>query len=259
MSSSESDTSSSGSESESDRVQPRDEVDEDQDVSSSSDEESDTLRPNVGGKQPPGTSTLNEDDGEDASESEHENNDAEESESSGSEEENEEEQVELVPVEMPGWQPRTFGKEEQNEGEEELGTGNATDDDGSGQEEDETLLPESGKKRSRELLYLDPDEQDPFLVGKSNREWKRPNIEKVGPSDVLERVRSFLPQMEAANEEMQEQIDLGADFNIEATDEDQRYIEMDLTLGILEAQDNLEQSTPEGDESIEKKTLIEEL
>lgn len=43
---------------------------------------------------------------------------------------------------------------------------------------------------------------------------------------VLSRVQDFLPQLQQANEELQEKIAEGQDFNIEGISDDQPYIEM---------------------------------
>jgi len=121
------------------------------------------------------------------------------------------------------------------------------------------------KKRSNELLYLDPEEQDPFLVNKSNRSWKKPQIGKVGPSEVLERVKQFLPQFEASNEEIHNQINAGANVDIEALQDEQQYIEMNLALGLLEDEENNNDNIniSNGDENsapnIDAKKLIQML
>ncbi|KAK7878914.1 hypothetical protein WMY93_030848 [Mugilogobius chulae] len=60
----------------------------------------------------------------------------------------------------------------------------------------------------------------------------RPQIERVPRSSVLERLQSFLPQMAAANQKLQREIEAGSaeHFDIENVDEAQRVIEMDVAL-----------------------------
>ncbi|RPA95219.1 hypothetical protein L873DRAFT_1557377, partial [Choiromyces venosus 120613-1] len=56
-------------------------------------------------------------------------------------------------------------------------------------------------------------------------------------SDLMSRLNAFLPAMEAANKDLQAEIEAGTveKRNIEALDgEEERYIEMNLGLGVLE-------------------------
>jgi len=138
---------------------------------------------------------------------------------------------------------------------------NVSNDDSFDFGEENAVQETESKKRSNELLYLDPEEQDPFLIGKSNRPWKKPSIGKVEPSDILERVKQFLPQFEAANEDLQSQVDAGVSFDIEQLqNDDQPYIEMNLALGVLD-EDSEVKSPPDGKASqpSENKKLIEML
>ena len=43
---------------------------------------------------------------------------------------------------------------------------------------------------------------------------------------VLDKVRSFLPQLEAANVDLQEKITAGDNVDLESVQDDERYIEM---------------------------------
>ncbi|CAG8943127.1 unnamed protein product [Penicillium salamii] len=71
-----------------------------------------------------------------------------------------------------------------------------------------------------------------------------------GGSGLMSRLNAFLPQMKIANEDLQRQIDAGnaGDLvldNAEANGE--RYIEMDLGLGVLEEKRDGESSSEESD------------
>jgi len=120
--------------------------------------------------------------------------------------------------------------------------------------EEEQENPKKKIKRSAELLYMDPEDQEEnsvFLVNRANRSWKRPAITKLEQSGVLSRVKDFLPQLHAANDELEQQIISGKDFNIENLASEEEYIEMSLALGVLEEPNN------EGEELSSNKPLIE--
>jgi len=121
-------------------------------------------------------------------------------------------------------------------------------------EEEQEENPKKKIKRSAELLYMDPEDQEEnsvFLVNRANRSWKRPAITKVDQSGALSRVKDFLPQLHAANDELEQQIISGKDFNIENLASEEEYIEMSLALGVLEEPNN------EGEELSSNKPLIE--
>jgi len=69
---------------------------------------------------------------------------------------------------------------------------------------------------------------------------KKPGIQRVGRSNVLESVKKFLPQLKTANEDLDKslQTEGGGDrFNIEKLEDGHRqHIRMDLYLGVLEEQ-----------------------
>ncbi|CAG7992779.1 unnamed protein product [Penicillium salamii] len=79
----------------------------------------------------------------------------------------------------------------------------------------------------------------------------KPRIRRFkGGSGLMSRLNAFLPQMKTANEDLQRQIDAGnaGDLvldNAEANGE--RYIEMDLGLGVLEEKRDGESSSEESD------------
>lgn len=107
-------------------------------------------------------------------------------------------------------------------------------------------------KVSKELLYLDPAEEDSiFLINKANRSWKKPPIGKVPASKVLSQVQQFLPKIQAANAQLAKKIAQGEEqqVNLEhIEDENSPFIEMNLSLGVLEEQSAKEEP---------KKPLIE--
>ena len=61
---------------------------------------------------------------------------------------------------------------------------------------------------------------------------KRPNIgEFPKTSDTLVKVKSFLPQLKKADQELQKQIERGENVNIEDVNHDDKYVEMNV--GVL--------------------------
>ncbi|XP_030829217.1 uncharacterized protein C12orf45 homolog [Strongylocentrotus purpuratus] len=100
---------------------------------------------------------------------------------------------------------------------------------------------------SQELLNIgEKNIQDSLLIKKS-----KPF--KMGPSSVLGRVKSFLPQMEVANKQLEEKIADGAmeDLDIENVDDcEGPIIEMNLALCAHdENSDDEEEEESEEDES----------
>ncbi|KAL6069195.1 NET domain-containing protein [Balamuthia mandrillaris] len=87
---------------------------------------------------------------------------------------------------------------------------------------------------SKELLYLSGEEESPFFIadGKDRVLPRPPQITKPPPSSVLSRVKSFLPQLQQANETLKQEMEIkpAAEFDIENVDESQPYIEMNLTI-----------------------------
>ncbi|KAJ5361226.1 hypothetical protein N7541_002070 [Penicillium brevicompactum] len=81
----------------------------------------------------------------------------------------------------------------------------------------------------------------------------KPRIHRFkGDSDIMSRLNAFLPQMKTANEDLQKQIDAGnaGDLVLDNADGNgERYIEMDLGLGVLEEKrdgDSSDESEDEG-------------
>ncbi|XP_020779320.1 uncharacterized protein C12orf45 homolog [Boleophthalmus pectinirostris] len=66
-----------------------------------------------------------------------------------------------------------------------------------------------------------------------------PQTERVPRSSVLDRLQSFLPQMAAANQKLQREMEAGSaeQFDIENVDEAPRVIEMDVALVELDGSD----------------------
>ncbi|CAO2655127.1 Nn.00g101910.m01.CDS01 [Neocucurbitaria sp. VM-36] len=101
-------------------------------------------------------------------------------------------------------------------------------------------------------MELEDQEQDGVVNLRANR-GKKPVMklgqEELGP-DIRGFLKDFLPQLKAANEELEAQRRAGTLKTVEAAgDEDrEQYIEMDLGLGVLEAKD------PNADDSTESDT-----
>jgi len=76
------------------------------------------------------------------------------------------------------------------------------------------------------------------LQAPSNQPTNRPNIGPVPPSSVLDRLKQFIPRIQEANQELEQQLQGSnpRDFDIEGVEEGQEggYIEMDLTCGLLD-------------------------
>ncbi|KAG0125861.1 hypothetical protein HOY82DRAFT_581238 [Tuber indicum] len=86
---------------------------------------------------------------------------------------------------------------------------------------------------------------------------KKPRMAAVDtPSDLMSRLDAFLPAMEAANKDLQAEVEDGTigKRNIEVLDvEEERYIEMNLGLGVLEGKRDGSVSEPSGSGSGESE------
>lgn len=83
----------------------------------------------------------------------------------------------------------------------------------------------SGTSRSDELLNVGRKVEDPLLI-------TREKPFKLPPPSALSRVRSFLPQLQKANEDLEARISSGKqeDWNIENVANEEPFIEMNLAL-----------------------------
>ncbi|KAF1846881.1 uncharacterized protein K460DRAFT_278184 [Cucurbitaria berberidis CBS 394.84] len=88
---------------------------------------------------------------------------------------------------------------------------------------------------------MEDQTQDGVVNLRANR-GKKPVMkldkEEMGP-DIRDFLKEFLPQLKAANEELEAQKKAGTLKSLEATEDEneEQYIEMDLGLGVLEAKD----------------------
>lgn len=80
--------------------------------------------------------------------------------------------------------------------------------------------------------YLEPTGRDAineFLKVNDNKKGSKfPTIQHVGPSKLLDQVKSFLPQLEAAEMSLQARVDAGENVDVENLDEDNPHIEMNF-------------------------------
>ncbi|KAL1969309.1 hypothetical protein VTN77DRAFT_9501 [Rasamsonia byssochlamydoides] len=99
-------------------------------------------------------------------------------------------------------------------------------------EDNETDL--ENREETREALNNGGanNEEEPitFVPGRP-----KPRIQRVQNSGLLSRLSSFLPQLQAANEDLEREIARGQDVVMDdVKDEEGQYIEMNLGLGVLE-------------------------
>ena len=96
--------------------------------------------------------------------------------------------------------------------------------------DEESLSESSLSSSSDDVSDAEEDEETVVTIGGPKKPVMR-KTEIVGrdADDLKSRLSAFLPQLAAANASLGE-----AACNIEAVDEDQQYIEMDLSLGVLE-------------------------
>lgn len=73
---------------------------------------------------------------------------------------------------------------------------------------------------------------DLFILDKSQSDGKRPEIARLPQSSVVNRLKSFLPDMAAANAKLDQQVQLSPEaFNIEnVCESDPRVIEMNIAV-----------------------------
>ncbi|EGG17062.1 hypothetical protein DFA_08043 [Cavenderia fasciculata] len=76
----------------------------------------------------------------------------------------------------------------------------------------------------------------------NNANKSKPNIYRLPPSSLLSRVKDFMPKLKEANKQLQKQIENNEDVNIENVKEGETYISMDLSLGVLEHKDQLNEN-----------------
>ncbi|KAN0036665.1 hypothetical protein ACTFIV_001972 [Dictyostelium citrinum] len=82
----------------------------------------------------------------------------------------------------------------------------------------------------------------PFLITPQQPPKTKPNFYKMEESSVLNRVRDFLPKLKEANIDLKKKIDNKEDVNIENIKEGDKYIQMNLALGILEHKEELSEN-----------------
>ncbi|KAN0022860.1 hypothetical protein ACTFIU_005601 [Dictyostelium citrinum] len=82
----------------------------------------------------------------------------------------------------------------------------------------------------------------PFLITPQQPPKTKPNFYKIEESSVLNRVRDFLPKLKEANIDLKKKIDNKEDVNIENIKEGDKYIQMNLALGILEHKEELSEN-----------------
>jgi hypothetical protein len=83
----------------------------------------------------------------------------------------------------------------------------------------------------KDLLAVEYKDGDPspFVVNASQK--TKPDIRRVEPSALLSRAMAFLPEMERANQELEERIARGEDVNVENVADDEEHVEIDVALG----------------------------
>jgi hypothetical protein len=96
------------------------------------------------------------------------------------------------------------------------------------------------------------------------RPGRKPEIRKEhARKDLLEKIRSFLPELEEANEQLEKERAAGTldERNIEVYDEDGQHIEMNLGLGVLEEKVESQDSDDEdmSDEDDEQRDIMRKL
>eukprot|EP01122_Echinamoeba_exundans_P004679 TRINITY_DN14815_c0_g1_i1.p1 TRINITY_DN14815_c0_g1~~TRINITY_DN14815_c0_g1_i1.p1 ORF type:complete len:153 (-),score=26.07 TRINITY_DN14815_c0_g1_i1:115-552(-) len=81
--------------------------------------------------------------------------------------------------------------------------------------------------RSKQLLYVDPQPDAPFLIGGASA---KPPFGPIAKSSALERAREFLPQMRRANQDLSRLVSEqgSAVVNLEVVDDSAPHIEMNL-------------------------------
>ena len=109
---------------------------------------------------------------------------------------------------------------------------------------DDTAATGSKKIRHNEKLEPTGITKDSIL----NILNKKPKIgDFPKTSDTLAKVKSFLPQLKKADQELQKQVEEGQNVNIEDVDEDHdKYVEMNV--GVLQQQHNPDQEWSEDSE-----------
>ncbi|ODQ54335.1 hypothetical protein SAICODRAFT_34028 [Saitoella complicata NRRL Y-17804] len=111
----------------------------------------------------------------------------------------------------------------------------------------------SGKKAAiSKLLQETPDREEEEESVLSRLPQQKPEMKLGalgGGSDLLSRLNSFLPQLKAANEDL-EKVEDKETLNIENIGEDEeKYIEMNLGLGVLEEKRPGEEFESDSEES----------
>ncbi|KAL1797738.1 hypothetical protein ACET3X_004344 [Alternaria dauci] len=113
-------------------------------------------------------------------------------------------------------------------------------DESSSEKEDDDA--DSGDGENTDMELEEPTSQDGIVNLRANRGKKpimRLGEEELGP-DIRGFLKDFLPQLKAANEELEAQKKAGTLKSLDspdAHDEGEPYIEMDLGLGVLEEKD----------------------
>ena len=136
---------------------------------------------------------------------------------------------------------RSIGSWSSTASEETSSSESSSDDDGS--TSGNPINPESGI--SSHISSSDSLVSDSSSSGSSSLSLRpspkprsrRPELTFHNLQNLHSRIAAFIPKLQRANEDLDRKREVGAsleDHNIEALDDEERYIEMDLGLGVLE-------------------------
>lgn len=114
-------------------------------------------------------------------------------------------------------------------------------------EEGEDAKETDGRPRTEERLEVGAGSgsttTNPMLLitSKAKKVHSAPTTERVAPSSLLQRVKSFLPLMEAEQKTLEERILRGEDVRVDnPQDDDERFVEMNV--GLVEREEKEEWS-----------------
>ena len=136
---------------------------------------------------------------------------------------------------------RSIGRWSSTASDETSSSDSSSDDDSSNSEY--PIKPEP--RISPQISSSDSSESDSSSSGSSSLSLRlspkprshRPELTFHNLKNLRSRIVAFIPKLQRANEDLDRKRDVGAsleDHNIEALDDEGRYIEMDLGLGVLE-------------------------